>query len=1241
MEEEKQLYTIILRHDTSTQWMVNDPILSLSEYGVEDDTHKVKRGNGESKWSELPYEDFGLQYIVTFENLNGNIKDNKALSEALNSKISSSVFADINNTVIAGIQLTNGENGTLARLLKTTKDVVSGTTQMSTMYIKSTDNSIQGLWSVDETGAQVLNLSAECTIVDYEKDHTYYKDQICYHKNKLYRAIDKFIATSDFNPDQWVLLASLHSNDILYDNLISGLDATTVKAAIDELKRRNDTKVTKSTETSIVYGTSKTGEQTVIPIDDLRKVDTVNHIAADLNKNIQIDANQINYSDANPELGTVRAILDGKVDKTVAGVGAKIVRDVQINYNEETGTIELTEDKVSLENGTSTKEVQTVNAVSETELTKVKNDLLETIDTTKEDLIQKIDTDIASVNSKIDNEISTVKDLLTDAVDTINETINDEVSALEETIANNKKDIETKLTEGLDTKIDKDIADNLVTDITVIDGEEPTIQITRKNTGSKEAIVNNIHFKANGKIVTRFESADHIIIDSTKIDEAINTNTKHLETIDSQILSIEKEISALQEHDVNHEAILATHTQQISSLETKVIEHTTHLANIDISITDIKNTNANQETHLTTIDNTLTAHTEQLQDTADSIVEMNRNISTNASNIKNLQDTVVVYNDERNIDVENNIALRKNMMLTGATPTQYYNLASMRTYNEGLEDEAIQTEYGTIHVHMNLNSKDRPTIELPSSEKHEISYKDELDALQSSVTENIDTINSNLQELNTNKLDKAFTPTLVNTLSYTAPNGTDLITFNKVDINPSDNQTTSSEFKIKSTDNTLIAKPIMEDEKLVGIDLATNLDIDVHYFITSEILNTTIGAENTIQISSLTDTTSDNIEVKDIVSDVEGTWARVQEVDVEAGTFKCVTFAKHAQAVWGTIKGNIDDQLDLKEKLDKKLTKDIDRGFIMTSITASNGNAIPNGNVKNISLSYRMYNIADDSSASYRILDMSSTPSIQIRRGSGTNPVTYYADVKAEEVDFDPLDTGLTNNKLSPVIREIKGLVDTNTSNITGLTNTKLDKVTTPDILYGTNSSGEQIQIEVNTFGKVDKVNNVEPVDKNVTLTADNIELSEAIGETPQTATIQTVLSNMATMLSNMQKDLANQIREYQTATEYTKTGTYTVQNYVTFTRDDGVMLMAKVNNNFTSSFAEATAYENFALDVTNGNLVLVGIPEQSGEGSTETIAKETMNILNQVDGEAESYDGLGGTEEEISGIMDDILGNK
>ena len=1195
MEEEKQWYTIIIRHDTSTQWMVNDPILSLGEYGVEDDTHKVKRGDGESKWSELPYEDFGLQYIVTFENLNGNIEDNKALTEILNSKISNSVFEDIGNTLIAGIQITNGEDGTIARILKTTKNVVSGVTTLSNMYIQSTDNSIQGIWSVDDAGAQILNLSAESTIMDYEKNHTYYKNQICYYDNKLYRAIAKFTSTGDFNPEQWIQLASLHSDDILYDNLVSGLDATNVKNAIDELKRRNDTKITKSSEPDIIYGTTATGEQTVIYKDDLRKVDTVNHVSADVNKNIQLDANNINYSDANPELGTVRAILDGKVDKTIAGSGAKIVRDVQINYNEETGTIELIEDKVSLENGTSTKEVQTVNAVSETELTNVKNELLETIDTTKEDLIQKINTDIATVNSKIDTEINVVKDLLTDAVDTINETINDEVSALEETIANNKKDIETKLVEGLDTKIDKDIADNLVTDITVIDGEEPTIQITRKNTGSKEAIINNIHFKANGNIVTRFESADHIIIDSARIDEAINENTKHLETLDTQIINVENAMSSLQEHDVNHETILSTHTQQIASLETKIIEHTTQIAKVNLDITDVKNVNASQEIHLTSIDAILERHTEQIQENADLIVEMNKNISDDSATIKELQENSVMYNAERNIDVENNIALKKNMMLTGATPKQYYNLASMKTYNEGQENELTQSEFGTTKVHMNLNSNDRPTIELPSSEKHEISYKDELDALQLSVTENVETININLQELETNKLDKTFTPTLVNTLGYTAPDGTDLITFNKVDINLSDKQTTSSEFKIKSTDNTLIAKPVMENEKLVGIDLSTNLDVDVHYFITSAILNTTIGAENEIQISSLTDTTSDNIEVKDIVSDAEGTWARVQEINSEAGTFKCVTFAKHAQAVWGTIKGNIDDQLDLKEKLNGKLDKSFASSInnqIVGNITFSSSESV-NG----IYIKATMIRPTD-----------SVTPIVESYIKSDKKDIIFTGqetgtelNVDAEKVTFNSLSTGLSSNTLSPAIRELKGLIDTNITNITNLTNNKLDKVSTANIVYGTNSSGEQTQISLDSLGKIDTVNNVEPVDGNVTLTANDINLSEAIGDIPQTTPIQTMLVNITTMLTNMQNDLSNQIKEYQSNIQYTKNGTYTVQNYVTITRDDGVMLMAKINKNFTSSSSESSLYDNFVIDVNNGNLVLIGIPEQTGENVVET----------------------------------------
>lgn len=76
--------TIIPRHDSSSNWTLNNPILSAGEYGVEDDTHRVKRGDGETVWVELPYETFGIDKIVisnaediTYDNSEtGLVKDN-------------------------------------------------------------------------------------------------------------------------------------------------------------------------------------------------------------------------------------------------------------------------------------------------------------------------------------------------------------------------------------------------------------------------------------------------------------------------------------------------------------------------------------------------------------------------------------------------------------------------------------------------------------------------------------------------------------------------------------------------------------------------------------------------------------------------------------------------------------------------------------------------------------------------------------------------------------------------------------------------------------------------------------------------------------------------------------------------------------------------------------------------------------------------------------------------------------
>ena len=107
----------------------------------------------------------------------------------------------------------------------------------------------------------------------------------------------------------------------------------------------------------------------------------------------------------------------------------------------------------------------------------------------------------------------------------------------------------------------------------------------------------------------------------------------------------------------------------------------------------------------------------------------------------------------------------------------------------------------------------------------------------------------------------------------------------------------------------------------------------------------------------------------------------------------------------------------------------------------------------------------------------------------------------------------------------------------------------------------------------------------------------------------------------------------------------YSYNNFVTFTRDDGVMLMARVMNNFTSDTSQATPYESFMYDVEQGNLKLVGIPEQVGPTPvpptpTDEYA-EAFDILNDVDGQQDEYTEPGGTDEEIEEILDEILGNE
>lgn len=53
--------------------------------------------------------------------------------------------------------------------------------------------------------------------------------------------------------------------------------------------------------------------------------------------------------------------------------------------------------------------------------------------------------------------------------------------------------------------------------------------------------------------------------------------------------------------------------------------------------------------------------------------------------------------------------------------------------------------------------------------------------------------------------------------------------------------------------------------------------------------------------------------------------------------------------------------------------------------------------------------------------------------------------------------------------------------------------------------------------------------------------------------------------------------------------------------------------------------------------VTFVSLPSRRGQSDTEGV--EIMNVLNQIDGVNSTYDGYGGTDDEIIAVLDDILG--
>lgn len=296
MEEENKYYTIILRHDTSTQWTINDPILALGEYGVEDDTHRIKRGDGVTPWSELLYETMGLDYLVTFANLKGSVDDNEDLKTALQGKVAISIFDDMNAKTVTALNIINENTNQIMTVSKTLKDVRTGGNTLQKTIFKSDDSSVQSFWGVDELGNTVVNLKATGSIGNFTPYFRYGLNQMCLYDNKLYKANKELVSEETFNADNWDLLFSRKASDITFDPSQTSLASTDVQSALVELTKFSQDKVTLSKETNKIYGTDNLGLTKMYDLTDLSSVSTVNNVSPDRNKNITLTGEDININ---------------------------------------------------------------------------------------------------------------------------------------------------------------------------------------------------------------------------------------------------------------------------------------------------------------------------------------------------------------------------------------------------------------------------------------------------------------------------------------------------------------------------------------------------------------------------------------------------------------------------------------------------------------------------------------------------------------------------------------------------------------------------------------------------------------------------------------------------------------------------------------------------------------------------------------------------------------------------------
>lgn len=362
------------------------------------------------------------------------------------------------------------------------------------------------------------------------------------------------------------------------------------------------------------------------------------------------------------------------------------------------------------------------------------------------------------------------------------------------------------------------------------------------------------------------------------------------------------------------------------------------------------------------------------EDLRNRLTTIEAGIKANKDSITTLNENAALYDASGDLPFKKDAILKINQKLLGSNPDgSTHVLAATLGWNIGTEDEFIQNEFGSSTIHTNLNSIDRPTIEMPTG-KEEIAYKSELESAQADITavseevkEIVDTEVASLKEKDTAiETEIAGLKTADTTIQETI---------------------TTLEGKVDTVDNEIKASITTLEEKVdTKVEDLTN---GISQNTTAIEANTTAIDTNKEAISTL-DTELDTHIADFEAHKTESTTALNNKVDKNFGTM----FVNTCDLMPGN---------------------DPDTGYslLARAIGTYNPHSKASGTdvraVRSKDGAVKFIQTSDVLQGMQEVIDLEILP---------------------ENITFDAQETGLTSTKLPAAVREVKGLVDTNTKSI-------------------------------------------------------------------------------------------------------------------------------------------------------------------------------------------------------------------